>query len=44
MEGFFKRKGPFGGVDHNIMKIIGKKKHHIEKFNHSCLPFQMMMR
>jgi hypothetical protein len=25
MEGFFKGKGPFGGVDKNIMKIIGKK-------------------
>jgi hypothetical protein len=25
MEGFFKGKGPFGGVDRNIMKIIEKK-------------------
>jgi hypothetical protein len=25
MEGFFKGKGPFGGVDQNIMKIIEKK-------------------
>jgi hypothetical protein len=25
MEGFFKGKGPIGGVDQNIMKIIGKE-------------------